>query len=83
MARAGGTTLKGTSGADPVELELASIRQQLTELRAEQHEMKQAIEELVRTFRSVAMHLGIAAEPYRKGGTSADRSKGSDIPGFA
>lgn len=66
-----------------MELELASIRQQLTELRAEQHEMRQAIEELVRTFRAVAMHLGIAAEPYRKSGTSTDRSKGSDIQGFA
>lgn len=68
---------------DPVELELASIRQQLTELRAEQREMKQAIEELVQTFRSLAMHLGIAAEPYRKSGGASDRSKGADIPGFA
>jgi len=71
------------AASDPVELELASIRQQLAELRAEQQEMKQAIEELVRTFRSLAMHLGIAAEPYRKGGSAADRGKGSDIPGFA
>ncbi len=68
--------------ADPVELELASIRQQLSELRAEQHEMKQEIEELVKTFRSLAMHLGIAAEPYRKAGSSGDRGKGSEIPGF-
>ncbi len=68
---------------DPVELELASIRQQLTELRAEQREMKQAIDELVQTFRSLAMHLGIASEPYRKSGGATDRSKGSDIPGFA
>jgi cytochrome P450 len=73
----------GTSSSDPVQLELASIRQQLTELRAEQQEMKQAIEELVRTFRSMAMHMGIAAEPYRKGGSSSDRGRGSDIPGFA
>ena len=68
---------------DPVELELASIRQQLEELRAEQREMKQAIDELVRTFRSLSMHLGIAAEPYRKSDPSGDRAKGSDIPGFA
>jgi hypothetical protein len=74
--------MPGTPTADPVELELASIRQQLIDLRAEQQEMKQAIEELVKTFRSLAMHLGIAAEPYRKGG-SGDRAKGSDIPGFA
>ncbi len=68
---------------DPVELELASIRQQLGELWAEQREMKQAIDELVRTFRSLAMHLGIAAEPYRKADAAGERSKGSDIPGFA
>jgi hypothetical protein len=75
--------MPGNSANDPVELELASIRQQLTELRAEQAEMKQAIEELVRTFRSLAMHLGIAAEPYQKGGSSGGRAKGADIPGFA
>jgi hypothetical protein len=75
--------MPSNSATDPVELELASIRQQLTELRAEQQEMKQSIEELVKTFRSLAMHLGIAAEPYRKGGASGDRAKGADIPGFA
>jgi hypothetical protein len=68
---------------DPVELELASIREQLSQLRTEQQEMKQSIEELVRTFRSLSMHLGIASEPYRKGGSSGDRAKNSDIPGFA
>ena len=72
-----------SSSDDPVQLELASIRQQLTELRAEQQEMKQAIEELVKTFRSLSIHLGIAAEPYRKGSSSSDRGKSSDIPGFA
>ncbi|HLY76461.1 MAG TPA: hypothetical protein VKT21_01090 [Thermoplasmata archaeon] len=74
--------MPGNSGADPVELELASIRQQLSELRAEQQEMKQAVEELVRTFRSLSMHLGIAAEPYRKGSSSSDRARNPDIPGF-
>ena len=73
----------GSSAADPVELELASIRQQLAELRAEQQEMKRAIEELVKTFRSLAMHLGIASEPYRKGDASGGPAKGTDIPGFA
>jgi hypothetical protein len=75
--------MRGTPGADPVELELASIRQQVTELRAEQREMKQSIDELVKTFRSLAMHLGIAAEPYRKDGSSGGRVRGGDIPGFA
>lgn len=76
--------MPGPPGAsDPVELELASIRQHLSDLRAEQQEMKQAIEELVKTFRSLAMHLGIAAEPYRKGGSSGGRARDPDIPGFA
>ncbi len=74
--------MPGNYAADPVELELASIRQQLSELRTEQQEMKQAVEELVRTFRSLSMHLGIAAEPYRKGGSSGDRARDPDIPGF-
>jgi chromosome segregation ATPase len=74
--------MPGNPAADPVELELASIRQQLSELRAEQQEMKQAIEELVKTFRSLAMHLGIAAEPYKKASPSSDRGKASEIPGF-
>lgn len=75
--------MPGTSSQDPLELELASIRQQLSDLRAEQQEMKQAVDELVKTFRSLAMHLGIAAEPYRKGGGSGDRARNPDIPGFA
>jgi len=75
--------MPGNTTSDPIELELASIRQKLSELRAEQQEMKQAIDELVRTFRSLSIHLGIAAEPYRKGGSSGDRTKSSDIPGFA
>ena len=75
--------MPGNTTSDPIELELASILQQLSELRAEQQEMKQAIDELVRTFRSLSIHLGIAAEPYRKGGSSGDRTKSSDIPGFA
>jgi hypothetical protein len=75
--------MPGESGGHPVELELASIRQQLTELRAEQQEMKQAIEDLVKTFRALALQLGIAAEPYRKAGAPGDRDKGADVPGFA
>jgi hypothetical protein len=74
--------MPANSAADPVELELASIRQQLTELRAEQQEIKQAVEELVKTFRSLALQLGIAAEPYRKGGSTGERAKSSEIPGF-
>jgi len=48
-------------------------------MRAEQREMATAIQELVTTFRTLATHLGIAAEPYvRKGEAASAR----DIPGF-
>jgi chromosome segregation ATPase len=65
---------------DHWEAELRALREELRELRAEQREMAQAINQLVTTFRSLATHLGIAAEPYvRKG----DRGSQRDLPGFA
>ncbi len=66
---------------DPLQADLAQLRQELVELRAEQREMKVAIEELVRTFRAIAVHLGIAAEPYRK--TTPGPEKSRDFSGFA
>jgi prefoldin subunit 5 len=58
---------------DHWEAELRMLRQELQELRAEQKEMAQAINQLVQTFRALATHLGITAEPYaRKGGTERD-----------
>jgi hypothetical protein len=65
---------------DRWEAELRALREELAHLRAEQREMAQAINQLVTTFRSLATHLGIAAEPYvKKGGRPAER----DVPGFA
>jgi prefoldin subunit 5 len=61
------------------ELELRALREELQHLRSEQREMAAAIQELVTTFRTLATHLGIAAEPYvRKG----EAGRGRDIPGF-
>ncbi len=78
-----GETMPGNSPADPVELELVDCQHLTRTSRAEQQEMKQAIEELVRTFRSLAMHLGIAAEPFPEGRLVRQPAKGSNIPGFA
>jgi len=66
---------------DRWEIELRALREELAQLRAEQREMAKAIGELVTTFRTLATHLGIAAEPYvRKGKREGDR----DLPpGFA
>ncbi len=65
----------------PTEVELAALRQQIAELRAEQQAMKQAIDEMVRTFRMLAVHLGIASEPYRKG-SGRSKEGPAEIPGF-
>lgn len=54
------------SDRDPnIEAELRSLREALAELRAEQQEVARAVNQLLQTFRSIAVHLGIASEPYR------------------
>jgi len=72
--------MTGLQPSDRWELEMSALREELQRMRAEQREMAAAIQELVRTFRSLATHLGIASEPYvRKG----DPPRGGDVPGFA
>ena len=62
------------------EVELMALREELGQLRAEQRQIASAIQELVTTFRTLATHLGIAAEPYvRKEKSTENR----DLPGFA
>ncbi len=64
---------------DRWEVELRLLRQELQELRQEQRELAKSVEQLVTTFRMLAAHLGIAAEPYvGREKTSARR----DVPGF-
>lgn len=62
------------------EVELLAVREQLSQMRAEQRQMAAAIQELVRTFRALATHLGIAAEPYVR---KDDPARQRDLPGFA
>jgi ribosomal protein L19E len=60
------------------EVELRQLREELHTLREEQRELAKAVEQLVRTFKSLSTHLGITAEPYvRKG------KQERDVPGFA
>ncbi len=69
----------GGAATDRLEAELQALRAELAELRNEQHEMARAVEQLVQTFRSLAVHLGIASEPYKKAErATTDR----EIPGF-
>jgi hypothetical protein len=66
------------SGEDRWEAELRALREELKELRTEQQEMAKAIGELVTTFRTLAAHLGIAAEPYSRKREPDSR----ELPGF-
>ena len=69
-----------TGPLDRLEVEVQALREELEKLRDEQRQMAVAIQELVTTFRTLATHLGIAAEPYvRKEARSGDR----ELPGFA
>jgi len=72
-----------TVGSDEArwEVELRNLREELQQLRAEQREMAQAVRQLVQTFRTLAAHLGIAAEPYVRKGNEPPSDR--DLPGFA
>ncbi|MCI4348693.1 MAG: hypothetical protein L3J93_00510 [Thermoplasmata archaeon] len=59
--------------------EVGALRQELAEMRQEQRELARAVQELAQTFKSLAMHLGIASEPYKKAGAEP---KEREIPGF-
>lgn len=60
--------------------EIAALRQEIAELRAEQRALAEQVEEVARSFRAIATQIGIASEPYKRGrGSSSDR----DLPGFA
>jgi hypothetical protein len=60
--------------------EIASLRQAVEELRADQRALSAAVEQLTTTFRSLAIHLGIAAEPYKSG---REEPRERNLPGFA
>jgi prefoldin subunit 5 len=61
------------------EVELRMLRQELTELRAEQRELARAVNQMATTFRTLATHLGIASEPYARKET---RESQQNLPGF-
>jgi hypothetical protein len=71
--------LAETGGTDRILTEIGALRQELAELRKDQEQLVQAVSELTRTFKGLAIQLGVAADPYQKG--SKDE-KGREIPGF-
>lgn len=70
----------GRSPTDRLEAEIQALRGELAELRNEQREIARQVDELVQTFRSLSVQLGIASQPYKRGG--ARDSGQREIPGF-
>jgi prefoldin subunit 5 len=70
----------GASSSEPHwEAELRMLRQELSELRTEQQELIRSVNQLATTFRTLATHLGIAAEPYNR---KEARDSQQNLPGF-
>ncbi|HEV2316307.1 MAG TPA: hypothetical protein VGV89_01865 [Thermoplasmata archaeon] len=63
-----------------VRAELETIRRELAAMRDEQRQLAQSLEQLMQTFRNLAIHMGIGAEPYRK---REDTDRQRELPGFA
>jgi len=71
--------MSDAQGRSVVEGEVRALRQEVAELRAEQKALLAAMEEMSRTFRALATHLGIASEPYKRSG---EPPGSREIPGF-
>ncbi len=67
----------------PMEAEIRALREEMRQMRDEQRELVRAVEQLTQTFRNLAVHLGIAAEPYAKPSKGEKGTSERDIPGFA
>jgi prefoldin subunit 5 len=64
---------------DRILTEINALRQDIAQMQQAQAELGRAMQEMTQTFRAIATHLGIAAEPYRTRSASR-REEGP--PGF-
>ena len=51
--------MASSGGTDRILAELGVLRQELADLRKEQQELAQAVSELTRTFKGLAIQLGV------------------------
>ncbi|MCI4322600.1 MAG: hypothetical protein L3K03_01010 [Thermoplasmata archaeon] len=65
---------------DRILAEINALRQEIGEMQKAQAELGRAMEQMTLTFRAIATHLGIAAEPYR---TRSATRRDEGPPGFA
>ena len=61
-------------------VEITALRQEIAALREEQRLLAEQVEEVARSFRAIATQIGIASEPYKRGGSGSSHR---DLPGFA
>lgn len=60
---------------------MEELKRQVNELREQQEALVNSVQELTRTFRALAVHLGIATDGYRpSGGASSGSSRSRDPP---
>lgn len=55
---------------------LELLLREVAEMRAEVRAIAQALDQTNQTFRSIAVHLGVAAEPYRRSAPSKEQPPG-------
>lgn len=67
-------------GGDRTLTELAALRREIAELRAEQKALAEQVQEMARSFHAIATQIGIASEPYRRRASGEADSR--DLPGF-
>ena len=53
---------------------LEDLKRQVDALRAQQEALVESVQELTKTFRALAVHLGIATHTYRPSGSSSSSS---------
>jgi|GEM_PF-3615217 hypothetical protein len=65
-----------------INVRLEDLRRQMDKILQQQESLAKALQELLGTFRSLALHAGIPTEAYR---TQRDRTSASEgpPPGFA
>lgn len=54
---------------------IEELKRQVEALQAQQQALVESVQELTKTFRGLAVHLGIATDSYRPSGSSQSRSK--------
>ena len=59
---------------------LEDLKRQLDQLREQQEVLVQSVQELTKTFRALAVHLGIATDAYRPAGGASQSSSRSREP---